>query len=103
MPLLKFRPQKPLAFISTRQRQCLSYIVWYINKNKISPTHKQINKAMGISPSVQSASGIIEPLKKKGYLATSGAGKRNLVPTDLAYDMLNDTDVSIWDFQRNAN
>jgi SOS-response transcriptional repressor LexA len=96
MTILKLCPQIPLPEITNRQRTCLSFIIWYIHKNNICPTHKEINKAMGVSPSVQSASGIVDPLKKKGYLVTSGAGRRNLIPNEISYRVLNDSDIEFW-------
>ena len=71
-----------------RQIQTLEFINDFIKENKISPTQQEIADEIGYI-NRQSASGIIDALCRKEYLAKTMMDRRNVVITNKGRELLN--------------
>ena len=84
-----FESLKLLPKLSERQKECLSFIASYVQKNRDYPTQKEISCALRLKSN--SAWGYTEALKKKGYLTvTKNIGVRNLRLTKIALEFFNE-------------
>jgi len=67
---------EPLPPLSRRQQDCLAFVWAYYIQHGRYPTQREITRSLGIKSAT--AEGLLEPLRKKGYLTRRLRRRRNI-------------------------
>jgi hypothetical protein len=86
---------EPLHELPPQQKKALTFIAWCIQHHRVSPLQKEVAKAINVRGG--SAWLYTEPLVIQKYLKKiATCGKRNLRLDDLAYEVLSEKDLEVW-------